>query len=30
MGVLSEPVAERTFEITFLNPGTKAYAFTFG
>ena len=25
-----EPVAERTFEITFLDPGVEAYAFTFG
>ena len=24
------PVAERTFEITFLDPGVQAYAFTFG
>jgi hypothetical protein len=24
------PVSERTFEITFLNPGVHAYAFTFG
>ena len=24
------PVAERTFEITFLDPGAQAYAFTFG
>jgi thiol-disulfide isomerase/thioredoxin len=25
-----DPVAERTFEITFLDPGAQAYAFTFG
>jgi hypothetical protein len=24
------PVAERTFEVTFLDPGVQAYAFTFG
>ncbi|HEX3206125.1 MAG TPA: hypothetical protein VHQ68_07785, partial [Propionibacteriaceae bacterium] len=24
------PVSERTFEITFLDPGVHAYAFTFG
>ena len=24
------PVSERTFEITFLDPGVQAYAFTFG
>ena len=24
------PVTERTFEITFLDPGVEAYAFTFG
>lgn len=24
------PVAERTFEITFLDPGVQAYSFTFG
>ena len=24
------PIAERTFEITFQDPGVKAYAFTFG
>jgi hypothetical protein len=24
------PVTERTFEITFLDPGVQAYAFTFG
>jgi hypothetical protein len=24
------PVAERTFEIEFLDPGVRAYAFTFG
>ncbi len=24
------PVTERTFEITFLDPGVRAYAFTFG
>jgi hypothetical protein len=24
------PVAERTFEVTFLDPGVAAYAFTFG
>ena len=24
------PVTERTFEITFLDPGAQAYAFTFG
>ena len=24
------PVGERTFEITFLDPGVQAYAFTFG
>jgi hypothetical protein len=24
------PVAERTFEISFLDPGVQAYAFTFG
>ncbi|WP_158074061.1 hypothetical protein [Micromonospora sp. CB01531] len=24
------PVAERTFEIVFLDPGVQAYAFTFG
>jgi thiol-disulfide isomerase/thioredoxin len=25
-----DPVAERTFEVTFLDPGVQAYAFTFG
>ena len=25
-----DPVGERTFEVTFLNPGVQAYAFTFG
>jgi hypothetical protein len=25
-----DPVGERTFEITFLDPGVQAYAFTFG
>ena len=24
------PVSERTFEVTFLDPGVQAYAFTFG
>ena len=24
------PITERTFEITFLDPGVQAYAFTFG
>jgi hypothetical protein len=24
------PITERTFEITFLNPGAQAYCFTFG
>jgi Thioredoxin like C-terminal domain len=24
------PVTERTFEVTFLDPGVQAYAFTFG
>jgi hypothetical protein len=24
------PIRERTFEITFLDPGAKAYVFTFG
>jgi hypothetical protein len=24
------PITDRTFEITFLDPGTQAYAFTFG
>ncbi len=24
------PVTDRTFEITFLDPGVQAYAFTFG
>jgi Thioredoxin like C-terminal domain len=24
------PISERTFEITFLDPGVEAYAFTFG
>jgi hypothetical protein len=26
----SGPVSDRTFEITFLDPGVQAYAFTFG
>jgi len=26
----SGPVADRSFEIQFLNPGVQAYAFTFG
>ena len=26
----SGPVADRTFEVTFLDPGVHAYAFTFG
>ena len=25
-----EPIADRLFEIEFLNPGAEAYAFTFG
>ena len=25
-----EPITERTFEITFLDPGLEAYSFTFG
>ena len=25
-----DPVTERTFEVTFLDPGVQAYAFTFG
>jgi hypothetical protein len=24
------PITERTFEVTFLDPGVQAYAFTFG
>jgi hypothetical protein len=25
-----EPITQRTFEITFLDPGVRAYVFTFG